>query len=190
MGAGGQRPPVPAVRERHLLSAWGLPPTVLAAFARQGLTTLYPWQAAALECGERGNNLVYCAPTSGGKSLVAEVLMLSRLHAARAAPARHSGSIRTPRALLVLPYLSIVAEKTAHLGGLLVDAGLRVRGYHGDSEGVPLAAKVCVCVFWGRAGIVLRSNLLRLLACMCLHTCQGACWFACLRPGMRVHAAT
>ena len=28
----------------------------------------------------------------------------------------------------------------------LVDAGLRVRGYHGDSEGVPLAAKVCVCV--------------------------------------------
>lgn len=37
---------------------------------------MYPWQAAALECGEEYNNLVYCAPTSGGKSLVAEVLMV------------------------------------------------------------------------------------------------------------------
>lgn len=26
---------------------------------------LYPWQAGALECGEDGSNLVYCAPTSG-----------------------------------------------------------------------------------------------------------------------------
>ena len=26
---------------------------------------LYPWQACALECGEDGSNLVYCAPTSG-----------------------------------------------------------------------------------------------------------------------------
>ena len=40
---------------------------------------MYAWQAAALECGEACQNLVYCAPTSGGKSLVAEVLMLRRL---------------------------------------------------------------------------------------------------------------
>ena len=40
---------------------------------------MYPWQAAALECGSNGSNLVYCAPTSGGKSLVAEVLMIKRL---------------------------------------------------------------------------------------------------------------
>ena len=39
---------------------------------------MYPWQAAALECGQQ-SNLVYCAPTSGGKSLVAEVLLLQRL---------------------------------------------------------------------------------------------------------------
>jgi hypothetical protein len=52
-------------REKLLLSHWGLPKPVLAAFANKGLTELYPWQAAALECAAAGNNLVYCAPTSG-----------------------------------------------------------------------------------------------------------------------------
>ena len=49
---------------------------------------LYPWQAAALECGADGSNLVYCAPTSGGKSLVAEVLLLRALWAAHDPAAR------------------------------------------------------------------------------------------------------
>lgn len=40
---------------------------------------LYDWQAAALESGEAGRNLVYCAPTSGGKTAVAEVLMIRKL---------------------------------------------------------------------------------------------------------------
>ena len=49
------------------------------AFAAKGVQKIYPWQAAALECGEDSSNLVYCAPTSGGKSLVADVLMIKRL---------------------------------------------------------------------------------------------------------------
>lgn len=52
-------------RKELLLSHWGLPRPVLAAFANKGLTQLYEWQAAALECAAAGNNLVYCAPTSG-----------------------------------------------------------------------------------------------------------------------------
>ena len=48
------------------------------AFASKGVTSMYGWQAAALKCGQ-GANLVYCAPTSGGKSLVAELLMIQRL---------------------------------------------------------------------------------------------------------------
>jgi ERCC4-related helicase len=39
-----------------------------------------------------GQNLVYCAPTSGGKTLVSEVLMLQRLFRLR------------KRAIFVLPY--------------------------------------------------------------------------------------
>ena len=55
----------------------------LQAYRAKGIKQMYPWQAAALECGEAGNNLVYCAPTSGGKTLVAELLMIKRLMATR-----------------------------------------------------------------------------------------------------------
>ena len=48
-------------------------------YQAKGLEQLYQWQAAALECGEAGNNLVYCAPTSGGKTVVAEILMIRKL---------------------------------------------------------------------------------------------------------------
>ncbi len=45
----------------------------------RGVHKIYPWQAAALECGADGSNLVYSAPTSGGKSLVADILLIRRL---------------------------------------------------------------------------------------------------------------
>jgi ATP-dependent helicase YprA (DUF1998 family) len=64
------------------------------AYADRGVCTMYPWQAAALEGGEGGGNLVYCAPTSGGKSLVAEVLLLRRLLAAGDAARRHGRKAR------------------------------------------------------------------------------------------------
>lgn len=50
---------------KQQLSVWGLPQPILDAFHKKGLKQLYPWQAAALECAAAGNNLVYCAPTSG-----------------------------------------------------------------------------------------------------------------------------
>ncbi len=61
-----------------------------------------------------GRNLVYSAPTSAGKSAVAEVLLLRRLLAARRP------------ALLALPFVSLCAEKVAHLERLL--APLHKRG--------------------------------------------------------------
>lgn len=94
---------------------------------------LYPWQAAAVDEGKRGANLVYCAPTSGGKSLVADVLMVRRLLARRPPPEmlrrqrRRRRNLTRPRALVVLPYISIVAEKVAHLREVLQPMGLEVR---------------------------------------------------------------
>ena len=54
----------------------------------------------------RLGNLVYCAPTSGGKSLVAEVLMLR-------AVAATGGT-----ALLVLPFVSLCEEKVRRQWGV------------------------------------------------------------------------
>jgi hypothetical protein len=50
---------------RLQLAEQGLPVSVVKAFASKGIQKLYPWQAGAIECGEDGSNLVYCAPTSG-----------------------------------------------------------------------------------------------------------------------------
>ena len=58
---------------------------------------------------------------------------------------------RYARALVVLPYLSIINEKTEHLSALLAPLHLRVKGYTsgGDESGQPLAARggesVAVC---------------------------------------------
>lgn len=166
---------------------------------------MYPWQAAAIECGADFNNLVYCAPTSGGKSLVAEVLMVRRLlrslddipqpsrkpvrSAAVAAGGALGGRQRGPgggghegrwlaahaafdmptlklktpastcnplhqaqkygRALVVLPYVSIVNEKSEHLSAVLAPMHASVRGFSstGEEGGAvqPLAPR---CVGW------------------------------------------
>ena len=63
-----------------------------------------------------GANLVYCAPTSGGKSLVAEILMLRRL-CALAEQRQRQGA-----AMLILPFRTLCSEKAAHMAALL--AGL------------------------------------------------------------------
>ena len=77
---------------------------------------LYEWQAQALlqDGVMDGRNLVYCAPTSGGKSLVAEILALRRLYATGKA------------ALLVLPFVSLCAEKAAHWEKVLEPLGYKV----------------------------------------------------------------
>ena len=162
------RPSSPGLRIH--LTAWGLPPAVVFAYASKGITTLFPWQAAALEGGEDGHNLVYCAPTSGGKSLVADILMIRKMiglgnrKTQNNVPAGNLDSALMPppppqqvqqrgmgRALVVLPYISIVSEKTDHLNHLLRPIRATVRGYYSsmDSQSSsPLAVNgeaVAVC---------------------------------------------
>ena len=104
-----------AVNEEQLLmSAWGLPECVVEAYREKGITAMFPWQAecllAAPSAGPgplHGGNLVYSAPTSAGKTLVAELLMMKRVF--------ETGK----KALLILPFVSLAREKMFHLQALL-----------------------------------------------------------------------
>jgi len=83
-------------------SAYGLPQQLVENFTNLGIRSIYPWQS---ECLLRSGalkgeqNLVYTAPTGGGKSLVADILMLKRVIQSQ------------KKALLVLPYVALVQEK-------------------------------------------------------------------------------
>ncbi|KAH8717471.1 Helicase and polymerase-containing protein TEBICHI [Beauveria bassiana] len=93
--------------ELHLShTVYNLPTQLVANFAALGINHIYPWQRNCLRgpgllSGER--NLVYCAPTGGGKSLVADSYPHSR----------------ESKALLVLPYVALVQEKVRWLRQLV-----------------------------------------------------------------------
>jgi hypothetical protein len=70
--------PLPSVLPREVRTVLSiLPhlPDVVCAYSRAGITSLYPWQSDCVSFPDvlAGRNLLYTAPTSGGKTLVAEV---------------------------------------------------------------------------------------------------------------------
>lgn len=105
------------------LASHRLPEELVQAYAKRGIDRLYEWQAKCLSVpgvGD-GGNLVYCAPTSGGKTMVSEILMLQRV------------SLLRKRAVFVLPFVSIVTEKTRYLQALCSQMRLSVKGFYGGS---------------------------------------------------------
>lgn len=97
---------------------YGLSSALVANFAALGVTSIYPWQASCLlEPGllEGRRHLVYTAPTGGGKSLVADVLMLKRI-------------IENPtrKAIIVLPYVALVQEKLKWLRRIVQDVEKKI----------------------------------------------------------------
>ncbi|KAI0842100.1 P-loop containing nucleoside triphosphate hydrolase protein [Hypoxylon sp. FL0890] len=86
---------------------YGLPDSLVTNLNALGIKEIYPWQKQCLlgpGLLNGSKNLVYTAPTGGGKSLVADILMLKRV-------------LEDPnaKALLVLPYVALVQEKVRWL---------------------------------------------------------------------------
>lgn len=107
-----------------LLSSWGLPEQVLAQYTRRGITTMFEWQAECLQLPTvlTGGNLVYSAPTSAGKTLVAELLALKCVLETRR------------KVLIILPFVSIAHEKLNYLRSILEPQGVRVGGFVGNQS--------------------------------------------------------
>lgn len=80
---------------------------IAAAFKTNGVHHLFPWQVEALASLYARNphkNFVYSAPTSGGKSLIADLIVWQAL-------------VEDPSswALLIFPFVALVKEKEASL---------------------------------------------------------------------------
>ncbi|KAI0022171.1 P-loop containing nucleoside triphosphate hydrolase protein [Xylariomycetidae sp. FL0641] len=92
---------------------YGLPGRLVDNLRTLGIKDIYPWQKQCLlgpGILNGAKNLVYSAPTGGGKSLVADILMLKRL--------LDDGNAK---ALLVLPYVALVQEKVRWLRKVVQD---------------------------------------------------------------------
>lgn len=82
----------------------GLPQEIAKSYNASGVFFLYDWQMECLNSGVLlDKNLVYCAPTSGGKTLIAELIILKTVFQLRR------------RAIFIMPYVSLVSEKEAYL---------------------------------------------------------------------------
>ncbi|XP_061844724.1 DNA polymerase theta [Colius striatus] len=123
--------------DKLLLASWGLPKAVLEKYHSLGVVQMFEWQAECLMLGQvlEGKNLVYSAPTSAGKTLVAELLILKRVLETR------------KKALFILPFVSVAKEKKCYLQALFQEVDVRVEGYMGSTSpaGRFSALDVAVC---------------------------------------------
>ncbi|XP_058411862.1 DNA polymerase theta isoform X1 [Diceros bicornis minor] len=110
--------------DKLLLANWGLPTAVLEKYHSFGVKKMFEWQAECLLLGQvlEGKNLVYSAPTSAGKTLVAELLILKRVLEMR------------KKALFILPFVSVAKEKKYYLQSLFQEVGIKVDGYMGSTS--------------------------------------------------------
>ncbi|KMQ92613.1 dna polymerase theta-like protein [Lasius niger] len=111
-------------QERCKLASWGLPPNILQKYIARGVDCMFEWQMECLsnhQVMQERKNLVYSAPTSAGKTLVAEILLIKTILE------------RKKKVIFILPFVSVVREKMYYFQDLLSDIGIRVEGFMGGT---------------------------------------------------------
>ena len=119
------------------LSEWGIPDLVLEQYAKRGITSMYKWQAECLMLPGilEGGNLVFSAPTSAGKTFIAELLALKCVLETK------------KKVLIILPFVSIAHEKANYLQSIFEPNGVKVGGFMGghSPSGGFAAVDIAIC---------------------------------------------
>ena len=112
-------------RQMHPEEVPELPEGVVDRLREDGIDDLYPPQAAAVEAGvTRGESLVASVPTASGKTLIAELAMLSSV-------------ARGGKALYIVPLRALASEKKAEFErweAFGFDVGVSTGNYDADGE--------------------------------------------------------
>lgn len=137
------------------LSSWGLPLKILENYSNSHIKTLFPWQIDCLlsdygsVLGEYSTeNLIYSAPTSGGKTLVAELLILKKLAQnmqemdfmikpsksttiiPSQLPTFSTLNTKKKTIFYVVPFISLAEEKFTYFQEIWKDLSIGMRAYH------------------------------------------------------------
>ncbi|XP_057323585.1 helicase POLQ-like isoform X3 [Microplitis mediator] len=105
---------------------YGLPIQVESLIKKtKNITQLYDWQDECLKAVDNRENLIYALPTSGGKTLVAEILMLKEILC-------HKKNV-----IFVLPYIAIVQEKIQSMAPFAIELGFLLEEYAGGKGQYP-----------------------------------------------------
>ncbi|XP_011195751.1 helicase POLQ-like isoform X2 [Zeugodacus cucurbitae] len=133
---------------------FGLPDRVKQMiFTHKGIPNLYEWQEECLNLPaiHMRKNLIYALPTSGGKTLVAEILMLREV------------LCREKDVLFILPYVSIVQEKVSAMSPFAIALNFIVDEYTaGKGKCPPMKRKKRKCIYIAsiEKGAVLMDSLI------------------------------
>ncbi|XP_036138316.1 helicase POLQ-like isoform X2 [Monomorium pharaonis] len=114
-------------KKTNCLSFYGLSDTVKKLIQEiKGICELYQWQDECLKLAIRTKkNLIYALPTSGGKTLVAEILMLREI------------ICNKKNAIFILPYVALVQEKVQSMAVLALKLGFLIEEYAGTKGRYP-----------------------------------------------------
>ncbi|XP_032687366.1 helicase POLQ-like isoform X2 [Odontomachus brunneus] len=106
---------------------YGLPDIVKKLIQEiKGICELYQWQDECLKLAiKMKKNLIYALPTSGGKTLVAEILMFREI------------ICNKKNAIFILPYVALVQEKVQSMAILALKLGFLVEEYAGTRGRYP-----------------------------------------------------
>ncbi|GAM21175.1 hypothetical protein SAMD00019534_043500 [Acytostelium subglobosum LB1] len=107
---------------------FGLPTAVAEVYRKRKINSLYNWQKQCLTHPSllQGSNLIYSLPTSGGKTLVAEIILIKSVHKEK------------KKTLFIFPFVSIVMEKADALVEFGKALGFTVEAYYGVQGLVPV----------------------------------------------------